>query len=189
LRLKFNWGLRYPVLVGIILAGRYIQVNSVSHGWTKLFCRDSILLFRWIINFVNFVILSLGHHVVRGCLKCSWFEIQSCHLCNQCLSPLTLWVQIPLRQGVLDTTLCDKVCQWLTTVLLWFSLGILVSSTKKTDRNDIAEMFLSTIAIAKLILSWPPLLENSLIDLISSQKLLKFESEGHNLELVISQNQ
>ena len=26
------------------------------------------------------------------------------YLCNQCLSPLTLWVRIPLRLGVLDTT-------------------------------------------------------------------------------------
>jgi len=34
------------------------------------------------------------------------------YLCNQCLSPLRLWVQILLRQGVLNTTLCDKVCQW-----------------------------------------------------------------------------
>jgi len=32
--------------------------------------------------------------------------------CNQCLSSLTLWVRIPLWQGALDTTLCDKVCQW-----------------------------------------------------------------------------
>jgi hypothetical protein len=30
------------------------------------------------------------------------------YLCNQCLSPLTLRVRIPLRQGVLDTPLCDK---------------------------------------------------------------------------------
>ena len=30
------------------------------------------------------------------------------YLCNRCLSPL-MWVQIPLRRGVLDTTLCDKV--------------------------------------------------------------------------------
>jgi hypothetical protein len=29
---------------------------------------------------------------------------------------LTLWIRIPLRQGVLDTTLCDKVCQLLATV-------------------------------------------------------------------------
>ena len=46
------------------------------------------------------------------------------YLCNQCLSPLT-WVRIPLRQGVLDTTLCDKVCQWLATSR-WFSSGTLV---------------------------------------------------------------
>ena len=33
-------------------------------------------------------------------------------------------------RGVLDTTLCDKVCQWLATGR-WFSLGTPVSSTKK----------------------------------------------------------
>jgi hypothetical protein len=32
------------------------------------------------------------------------------YLCNQCLSPLTLWVRIQLRRGVLDAMLCDKVC-------------------------------------------------------------------------------
>jgi len=39
-------------------------------------------------------------------------------------------------RGVLDTTLCDKVCQWLTTCR-WFSPGIPVSSTNKTNRHDI----------------------------------------------------
>jgi len=34
------------------------------------------------------------------------------YMCNQCLSPLKLWVRISRRRGVLDTTLCDKVCQW-----------------------------------------------------------------------------
>jgi hypothetical protein len=53
------------------------------------------------------------------------------YLCNQCLSPLMLWVRIPLRWGVLDTTLCDKVWQWLATGR-WFSPGPLVSSTNKT---------------------------------------------------------
>ena len=38
----------------------------------------------------------------------SWFY---CYICNQCLSPLTLWVQFPLRQGVLDTSYVIKfVC-------------------------------------------------------------------------------
>jgi hypothetical protein len=56
------------------------------------------------------------------------------YLCNQCLSPLKVWVRIPLMQDVLDTTLCDKVCQWLATGW-WFSPDTLVSSTNKTDRQ------------------------------------------------------
>ena len=35
-----------------------------------------------------------------------------------------------------DTTLCDKVCQWLA-IGQWFSSGTPVSSTNKTDRHDI----------------------------------------------------
>ena len=35
------------------------------------------------------------------------------YLYNQCLSPLTLWFRIPFMWSVLDTTLCDNVCQWL----------------------------------------------------------------------------
>jgi hypothetical protein len=60
------------------------------------------------------------------------------HLCNQGVTQLTLLVRIPLRRCVLDTALCDKVCQWLTTVR-WFSPVISVSSTNKTDRQDIIE--------------------------------------------------
>ena len=58
------------------------------------------------------------------------------YLCNQCL---TLWVRIP--QGVIDTKLCDKVCQW-RALTQWFSLGTPVSSTNKTDCHDITEIFL-----------------------------------------------
>ena len=38
-------------------------------------------------------------------------------VCNRCLSPLTLWVRIPLKRGLFDTTLCDKVCQSLSGFL------------------------------------------------------------------------
>jgi len=58
------------------------------------------------------------------------------YLCNQCLSPLTLRVRIPPKRGVFDTTLCDKVCQWLAAGR-WFSQGTLVSSTINTDWHDI----------------------------------------------------
>ena len=60
------------------------------------------------------------------------------NLCNQCLSPLMLWVWISIRARC--TTLCDKVCQWLATGL-WFSPGPLVFSTNKTD-HDITEILL-----------------------------------------------
>jgi hypothetical protein len=60
-------------------------------------------------------------------------------LCNRCLSPLILWVRISIRARC--TTLYDKVCQWLATGR-WFSPGHPVSSTNKTDRNDITEILL-----------------------------------------------
>ena len=60
------------------------------------------------------------------------------YLCNQCLSPLQLWVRTPLSLGVLDTTLCDTVCQWHTTGR-WFSPS---SSTNKTDCHEITEILL-----------------------------------------------
>ena len=63
------------------------------------------------------------------------------YLCNQCLSPITLYVQMPFRRGVLDTTVYDKVCQWLAAGQ-WFSPGTPVSSTNKTDRHDIDEILL-----------------------------------------------
>ena len=44
-------------------------------------------------------------------------------------------------RGVLDTTLCDQVCQWLATGQ-WFSPGTPFSTSNKTDRHDITEILL-----------------------------------------------
>ena len=63
------------------------------------------------------------------------------YLCNQCLSPLKSWARTSSWRGVLDTTLYDKVCQWLATGW-WFSPGTPVSSTNKTDRHNITEILL-----------------------------------------------
>ena len=54
---------------------------------------------------------------------------------QHCESESHLW------RGILDTTLCDKVCQLLATDG-WFSLGIPVSSINKTDHHDITEILL-----------------------------------------------
>ena len=52
--------------------------------------------------------------------------MQSVHITTNVVSSNPLW------WGVLETTLCDKVCQWLTAGQ-WFSLGTPVSSTNKTN--------------------------------------------------------
>ena len=63
------------------------------------------------------------------------------YLCNQCLSPLKLWVRIMLMawcstQYVQHSVI--KFCQWFVAGW-WFSPGTQVSSTIKTDHHDITE--------------------------------------------------
>ena len=50
-------------------------------------------------------------------------------------------IRIPHWRGALDTTLCDKVYQWLAACR-WFSSGTPVSPSNKTDRHDITEILL-----------------------------------------------
>ena len=47
-------------------------------------------------------------------------------------------------RGVLETTLCDQVCQWFATGR-WYSPNTPVSSTNKTDRHNIADMLLNVV--------------------------------------------
>ena len=75
----------------------------------------------------------------RGCDRMVVGFTNYLHVCNQCLSPLMLWVRISIKARC--TTLCDKVCQWLATGR-WFSPGPPVSSTNKTDHHDITEILL-----------------------------------------------
>ena len=65
---------------------------------------------------------------MRG-LSWSWSYGSWMYLCIQCLSPLKLWVRIPLRRGVLNTTLCDKVCQWLATGITEILLKMALNTT------------------------------------------------------------
>jgi hypothetical protein len=65
--------------------------------------------------------------------------VEDTYLCNRCTYPLMLWVRIPLMARC--TILCDKGCQWLVAGR-WFSPGTPVSSTNKTDREDITEILL-----------------------------------------------
>jgi hypothetical protein len=67
---------------------------------------------------------------------------------------IIFYIRIQIRRGVLDTTICDKVCQSLASGR-WFSPDTPVSSTNKTDRHDIAEMLLK---VALYTIISPPLL-------------------------------
>ena len=65
-----------------------------------------------------------------------------------------LRVRISLRRGVLDITLCDNVCQKLTTGRC-FSPGTPVSSTNKTDSHDITEILLEVaLSTKKTQINW-----------------------------------
>ena len=57
------------------------------------------------------------------------------YLCNQCISPLTLWVRIPLMER------CTRYN------IMWYKNSVtcgrsVVSSTNKTNRHDITEILL-----------------------------------------------
>ena len=83
---------------------------------------------------------------VYRCLFFCSFSFGHCVFCpsNYGLWPLTVWVRTPLRRGLLDTTLCHKVCQWLAAGR-WFSPGSPVSATKKTDLHDLTEILVKVV--------------------------------------------
>ena len=89
----------------------------------------------------------VAYHIFQGpSWSWSYGSLIYNYLCNQCLSPLTLWVRIMAR----CTTLCDNVCQWFATGQCFFS-RYSGSSTNKTDRHDIT-LTLTSMFTFKLIL-------------------------------------
>jgi hypothetical protein len=117
---------------------------AVSHWRFSIFNIFVVVFFgfrclRWEVVGSLFLFFLYWWIVANYCLN-SFFMIGSWsngnwihnYQCNQCLSPLKLWVRIQL---ILDTTLCNKVCQWLTAGW-WFSPGTPVSSINKTDCHD-----------------------------------------------------
>ena len=81
---------------------------------------------RMVVDFTTTCAVSADHHWSCEFESCSWW-------------------------GVLDTTLCDKVCQSIVADR-WFSPGTPVSSTNKTDHHYIAEMLLK-VALNTIILT------------------------------------
>jgi len=77
------------------------------------------------------------HTLLEG-PSCSWSYDSWIYnyMCNQCLSPLKLWVRAPFMARCIQY----NVIQWLVAGR-WLSPGISVSSTNSTtDRYDITEI-------------------------------------------------
>ena len=65
-----------------------------------------------------------------------------CNFVNPAYNHLSCELDSSSWWGVLDTTLCDKVCQWLVSGQ-WFSQCTTpISSTNKIDRHNITEILL-----------------------------------------------
>ena len=64
-----------------------------------------------------------------------------CSACMYILSNIFYWKNVICLYILLETTLCEKVCQWLA-ISRWFFPGTPVSSTNKTDHYDITEILL-----------------------------------------------
>ena len=79
----------------------------------------------------------------------SWTWSYGSWIYNYLLNPAQV------RCSVLDSTLCDKVCQWLA-IGRWFSPYTKVSSTSKADHHNITEILLkvawNTIALFNSLL-------------------------------------
>jgi hypothetical protein len=119
---------RKQVFLGLIfLWGVYFSIKF-----------DEFVFFMFFIKFSWCSILTQG-------LPWSYSEWIYNYLCNQCPSPLTLWVWIPLRRGIQY-----YVIKFVSD--LWFSP---VYTTNKNDRHDIIEILLkvvlSTITLALLL--------------------------------------
>ena len=102
--------------------------NDIWYRSTHVFALNTYILIISIITIIHMT--TKIKYIIYAYI--SWFFITSWswsygswiydYLCNQCLSPLTLWVRISLKRGVLNTPLCDKVCQWLSAGP-WFCPG------------------------------------------------------------------
>jgi hypothetical protein len=127
----------------------FYQCNLYIHHYRFFLFRttgDIYLLYNFISNAKQYWFSTwLLHNIIMHTCWCHHDHMVVGFICNQCLSPLTLWVRIPLRRGVLDTTLCDKVCQ-SHVAGQWFSQGTPVSFTNKTDRHNI-KVALNTITL------------------------------------------
>ena len=122
------------VKISLNLLIKVSKIHSNNSNWTF----TSIIVWHSYMLFSSNVLPEPSWSWSHG----SWIHNYLCKQCPSCeFEPRSWW-------GALDTTLCDKICQWLATGR-WFSP---VSSTNETDRNEIIEILLK-VAINTITLT------------------------------------
>lgn len=79
-----------------------------------------------------------------GCGGASWSWLYGSWIADSVYHHYIYEVESRSWRCLLDTTLCDKSCQWFTP-RLWFSLGSTVSCSNTTDRPGIAEILFTGV--------------------------------------------
>jgi hypothetical protein len=150
----------YIYIKKILFVGQIFKtVQQQKNNWvSKLTLNINTLLYRHIGNTNYIVYDKCWHHII-------WFWGRHCHD-RMVVAFTTTSVHVPMhsvpistevvssnptRRGVLDTTLCDKICRWLAAGQ-WFSQGTPVSSINKTDRHNITEILLK-VALSTITLT------------------------------------
>ena len=110
----FCWRFAGPTAMVVIFAASLVEMFSKG-TWYEIWNADKV----WIIMLL---IINMCPYISYEGPSWPWSYGSWIYnyLCNQCLSPLMLWVRISTR--VRCTTWCDKVCQWHGTGW-WFSPG------------------------------------------------------------------
>jgi hypothetical protein len=155
--LKFNPLIRY-LLKKLIILSVFNQLWPISFY--------STMTYQFLINYDLSVFIQLWPISFYSTMTYQFLFnydlsvfLKECRCCDRMLVEFTTTCDFkPCSwQGVLDTTLCDKVCQWLTTSR-WFSPCTLVSSFNKTDRLEITYSLLkvasNTIIPAVNFIAW-----------------------------------
>ena len=111
---------------------------------------------KWNKNYTTGSIYARNDGVIQLCLFWHSFMYRDLHVTPEAVVDLRCELKARSWRGVLDTTLCDKVCQWLGTGR-WVCPGTPISSINKTNHHDITEillkMVLNTITLTLEMLS------------------------------------
>jgi hypothetical protein len=141
---SYSWQSSYWNVPYIVLSPWYNSLSIAHKIWVYLDDSYLCLLKNTKYTLLLKLLLNIFHRHTfwfQGKqISSAYFWINN-YLCNQCISQLKLWVRALLMARLTDTTLCDKVCQWLAAGR-WLSPVTQLSSTNKTDRHGIAEILL-----------------------------------------------